>query len=66
MATNIEYTTRTIETITVTLPDDVIGRLTADGEVELVLIGRTGQIVRKLNYRDLRVIRGDGPGRGGW
>lgn len=62
----IEFTTRTIETISVTVPDDVIGKITHDAETELVISTRHGSITRKLSYGDVRRLCGDGPGKAGW
>jgi hypothetical protein len=57
---NIEFTTRTIETITATIPDDVLGKVTQDAELEIVIASRYGAITRKISYGDIRRLTGDG------
>jgi len=47
-------TTRTVHTITIDMPDDVLGALEIGDQVEVVLVSRTGHTGPKtLTYRDI-------------
>lgn len=56
----INIDSRTIHTIQVQMPDDIMGKLVVGDEVEVVLTSRYGNTLpRKLSYSDLlRLLEG--------
>ena len=61
MSHGFDVQTRTIHTIFITIPDDVMGQLEAN-EVEVILTSRAGSTLpKKLSYRDIRgLVEGEG------
>ena len=51
---SVRISTRTVHTIEIDVPDDVLGNVEVGDDVEVVLVSRFGQTQRRrLPYRDL-------------
>lgn len=62
MAHNFDVHTRTIVTVHITVPDDVLAQMGDEtNEMEVVLVSRVGSTLpKKLSYRDIRgLLEGD-------
>lgn len=62
MATaRIDSHTRTIQTLMITVPDDILGGVEMTNEIEVVLCSRSGSTLpRKLSYSDFHRLMGEG------
>lgn len=50
----VETTTRTIHTISLTLPDDALAEIAFGDEAEIVIMGRGRPITKRLTYGDVQ------------
>lgn len=66
MAHGFDIQSRTIHTIFVTLPDDVLGQVEVDNDIEVIFQSRNGtSTVKKLTYRDVQSLLNPDIGRVG-
>lgn len=56
----VRHDTRTIHTITVDIPDDIMGKLEEGDQVEVILSTRSGQAPFTISYSALRRLMGLG------
>lgn len=60
MAAHIGIDSRTIHTLRVSVPDDILSALGTDDEVEVILCSRFGDTsAKKLTFRDLHRLLED-------